>query len=117
MSRTYFSRGANMANHFVKASFVLTVTEAEAEALRQIEDATGIRDDSGFEQAELAAAYAALGESFTSCFPSNYADPFGGFGAFIRDIYYHRLIFSLYGDHSLGSGRCMVMFSADQFNA
>ena len=25
-----------MANHFVKASFVLTVTEAEAEVLRQI---------------------------------------------------------------------------------
>ena len=44
-----------MANHFVKASFVLTVTEAEAEVLRQIEDATGILDDSGFEQDRICA--------------------------------------------------------------
>src|SRR3546814_16449492 len=95
MSRTYFSRGANMANHFVKASFVLTVTEAEAEVLRQIEDATGILDDSGFEQDDLAAAYAALGESFTSCFPSTEADPFGGFRAIFRALDSPLLRFSL----------------------
>src|SRR3546814_6580598 len=103
-----------MANHFVKASFVLTVTEAEAEVLRQIEDATGILDDSGFEQDELAAAYAALGESFTSCFPSIEADPFGGFRAIFSDLDYPRLSFSLQVDPSDGSGRCKVWFYGDQ---
>ena len=103
-----------MANHFVKASFVLTVTEAEGEVLRKIEDATGILDDSGFEQDELAAAYAALGESFTSCFPSIEADPFGGFRAIFSDLDYPRLSFSLQVDPSDGSGRCKVWFYGDQ---
>src|SRR3546814_16684143 len=95
MSRTYFSRGANMANHFVKASFVLTVTEAEAEVLRQIEDATGLLDDSGFEQDELAAHYDALGASFTSCFLSFDADPLVCFRAIFRHPAYSRLRFLL----------------------
>src|SRR3546814_15209459 len=105
-----------MANHFVKASFVLTVTEAEAEVLRQIEDATGILDDSGFEQDELAAAYAALGESFTSCFPSIEADPFGGFRAIFSDLDYPRLRFSLQVDPSAGSGRSTVWLSGRQID-
>src|SRR3546814_4507643 len=68
-----------MANHFVKASFVLTVTDAEAEVFRDIDEAAEIVRDSDVEQDRRVAAYSARSDAFRYCFPPAEADAFGGF--------------------------------------
>src|SRR3546814_9043045 len=87
--------GASMANHFVKASFVLTVTDAEAEVFRDIDEAAEIVRDSDVEQDRRVAAYSARSDAFRSCFPPAEADAFGGFLAIFSDPDYPRLGFSL----------------------
>lgn len=103
-----------MANHFTKASFVLTVTDAEAAVLRDIDEATEIADDSGLEQDQRAAAYARLDEGFRSCFPPTEADVFGGFRAIFGDCEYPRLGFSLQVDPPDETGQCKVWLHGDQ---
>lgn len=103
-----------MANHFVKASFVLTVTDAEAEVFRDIDEAAAIVDDSAVEQERRVAAYSALSDAFKSCFPPTAADAFGGFLAIFSDPDYPRLGFSLQVDPSDGSGNCKVWLYGDQ---
>ena len=103
-----------MANHFVKASFVLTVTDAEAEVFRHIDPAAEIVGESGLEPDERAAAYAELGEQFTSCFPPTDTDPFGGFRAIFSDPDYPRLGFSLQVDPPDGTNTCKVWLYGDQ---
>src|SRR3546814_3994563 len=78
-SQTLLPPGASMANHFVKASFVLTVTDAEAEVFRDIDEAAEIVRDSDVEQDRRVAAYSARSDAFRSCFPPAEADAFGGF--------------------------------------
>ena len=84
-----------MANHFVKASFVLAVTDPEAEVFRDVETAAGILDDTALSPEERLAAYDVLGEPFRACFPPSEADPFGGFLAIFSDPDYPRLGFSI----------------------
>src|SRR3546814_4005982 len=103
-----------MANHFVKASFVLTVTDAEAEVFRDIDEAAEIVRDSDVEQDRRVAAYSARSDAFRSCFPPAEADAFGGFLAIFSDPDYPRLGFSLQVDPSDGSGNCKVWLYGDQ---
>lgn len=103
-----------MANHFTKASFVLTVTDAEAAILCDVAEATTIIDDSSLDDAERAAAYANLSESFRACFPPTEADVFGGFRAIFSDPEYPRLGFSLQVDSPDGAGQCKLWLHGDQ---
>src|SRR3546814_19561406 len=97
-----------MANHFVKASFVLTVTDAEAEVFRDIDEAAEIVRDSDVEQDRRVAAYSARSDAFRSCFPPAEADAFGGFLAVSSDPDYPRLGISLQVYPSDGPGNCKV---------
>ncbi|WP_237364446.1 hypothetical protein [Rhizorhapis sp. SPR117] len=103
-----------MANHFVKASFLLIVTDAEAEVLRRVHEAIEITGDPGLERAEREARYRSLGEGFAACFPPTEAEVFSGFLAIFSDPDYPRLGFSLQVDPSDGSGECQVWLRGDQ---
>lgn len=103
-----------MANHFVKASFLLVVTDAEAEVLRRVHEAIEIIGDLGLERAEREAQYRSLGEGFAACFPPTEAEVFGGFLAIFSDPDYPRLGFSLQVDPPDGSGGCQVWLHGDQ---
>lgn len=103
-----------MANHFVKASFVLTVTDAEAEILRRIDEAMEIVDVPDLEREEQLARYQSLGEGFAACFPPIEAEVLGGFLAIFSDPDYPRLGFALQVEPPNGSGGCQVWFHGDQ---
>ncbi len=103
-----------MANHFVKASFVLAVTDPEAEVFRDVETAAGILDDTALSPEERLAAYDVLGEPFRACFPPSEADPFGGFLAIFSDPDYPRLGFSIAVDPADGSGQRKVWIRGEQ---
>src|SRR3546814_4849072 len=103
-----------MANHFVKASFVLTVTDVEAYVFRSFDEAAGIVRDSDVEQDRRVAAYSARSDAFRSCLPPAEADAFGGFLAIFSDPDEPRLGFSLQVDPSDGSGNCKVWLYGDQ---
>src|SRR3546814_14377234 len=96
-----------MANHFVKASFVLTVTDAEAEVFRDIDEAAEIVRDSDVEQDRRVAAYSARSAAFRSCFPPAEADAFGGLLAIFSDPDYTRLGFTLQVDPSEGGSEAV----------
>lgn len=84
-----------MADHFIKASFTITVTEAEAEVLRRIEDAIAIVQDKHLDTTEREAQFRTLGLAFAECFLPSDADIFAGFLAMFPDPDYPRLGFSL----------------------
>ena len=87
-----------MANHFVKASFLLAVTRAEADIFRQIDDAIEAVGDPSLDAPERAERYAALGPAFAACFPPSAEDPFAGFVEIFSDPDYPRLGFTLQVD-------------------
>lgn len=74
-----------MANHFVKASFTLRITQGEVGVLRQIENALAIFEDVDLNPGERAARFAALGDDFAAYFPPSEADPFDGFLGLFSD--------------------------------
>src|SRR3546814_16749827 len=87
--------GASMANHFVKASFVLTVTAAEAEVLSDIDEAAEIVRDSDVYKDRRVAAYSARSDAFRSFFPPAEADTFVCLLVILRDTDFHLIGFSL----------------------
>lgn len=103
-----------MANHFTKASFVLAVTDAEAEIFRRIDEAADIVEDADLGADALATAFAGLGAGFAACFPPADTDPFGGFRAIFSDPDYPRLGFSLQVDPPDGTGQCKVWIHGEQ---
>lgn len=103
-----------MANHFVKASFVLIVADAEADILRRIDDAVEIVATPDLGRDEQLAGYQSLGEGFAACFPPSEAEVFGGFLAIFSDPDYPRLGFVLQVDPPDGSGVCQVWLHGDQ---
>lgn len=103
-----------MANNFVKASFLLRVTDAEAEVLGRIDDAVAILADGDLEDAVLAEHYQALGDDFARIFPPTEAGLFESFRSIFSDPDYPRLGFTLQIDPPEGTGTRQVWLSGDQ---
>ena len=105
-----------MANHFVKASFTLRVTHAEAEVLRQVEEVLEILGDAPLESEARAACLAALGEGFAASFPPSEADPLDGFLRIFPDPDYPRLGFTLQIDPPGEGDGVRVWIHGDQID-
>lgn len=103
-----------MANHYVKASFMLTVTDAEAAVLARIDEAIEIVSDPDIEDDERTAAFGTLGEAFAATFPPTEADIFGGFLAIFSDPAFPGLGLSLHIDPSDDSGKRQASLYGDQ---
>lgn len=103
-----------MANHFVKASFLLAVTRAEAEIFRQIDQAIEAVDDASRDGPCRAEHFAALGPAFAACFPPSADDPFDGFLTLFSDPNYPRLGFTLQIDPPGGTGEASAWVHGDQ---
>ncbi|QPI75517.1 hypothetical protein [Sphingobium sp. Cam5-1] len=102
-----------MANHFVKASFMLAVTRAEAEIFRLIDDAIDAVGNPSLD-ASRSDRFAALGPAFAACFPPSPDDPFNGFLELFSDPDYPRLGFTVQIDPPGGTGEASVWMHGDQ---
>lgn len=105
-----------MANHFVKASFMLCVTRTEAEILRQIDDAIDAVGDPSLEDAARVERFATLGPDFATVFPPAATDPFDGFLAIFTDPDHPRLGFTLQIDPPGAPGEASVWIHGDQID-
>ncbi|WP_323810731.1 hypothetical protein [Sphingobium baderi] len=103
-----------MANNFVKASFLLRVTDAEAEVLGRIDDAVAILANGDLKGAVLAEHYQALGDDFARIFPPTEVGLFESFRSIFSDPDYPRLGFTLQIDPQEGTGTRQVWLSGDQ---
>lgn len=106
-----------MANHFIKASFTLSVTAAEAEVLRRVEDALAIIEiEADLDRDEQERRYDALGGRFGTCFPKTEADVFATFRDIFSDPDHPRLGFSMSIEPTGPDGNCSVWIHGDQID-
>lgn len=103
-----------MANHFTKASFTLAVTPAEADVLRQIDDAIEALDDTSLDPDQRAARFAALGPGFEAAFPPTDEEPFSGFLEIFPDPDCPRLGFTVQVDPAGDDETVGVWIHGDQ---
>lgn len=105
-----------MSNCYVHASFAITVTAAEAEALADVTRAVEALDDAAGDPAiDLAGRYEALSPSFRAAFPAEAEDPFGAFVAVFSDPDYPILGFTIDALEAQADGRTDLVLSGDQF--
>ena len=102
-----------MSDHFVKASFTLTVTKAEAAVFRRIDRAIDILQGNELEPHEERSGYEALGDDFARCFPQM-DTPFASFRSIFTDPDYPRLGFTIAVGPSDDSGNCSLWIHGDQ---
>lgn len=105
-----------MANHYIKASFTLNVTQDEAEVLRRVEDALAIVENRDLDRAAQEHGYQALGEGFAACFPATEADVFASFLEIFSDSDHPHPGFSLVIDPPNPKGECTVWIHGEQID-
>lgn len=105
-----------MSNCYVHASFAITVTAAEAEALADVTRAVEALDDAAGDPAiDLAGRYEALSPAFRTAFPAETENPFGSFIAVFSDPDYPGLGFTIEALEPKADSRTDVVLSGDQF--
>ena len=107
-----------MANSYVQAAFAVTMTLADAELIGKAEDALDILElhERGCDDPALAAAFAALGDTFAAVFPPRDGRPFAGFLALFEDPDYPYLNADISIGEADENGLVTVFFSGDQIN-
>ncbi len=101
-----------MANHYVRASFVLDVTADEAELIVKAFDAAGLLDGTPA-AAEIEAGYVGLGQAFAAAFPPGDDDPFASFRDLFDDGDYPTFGCEIDGSELAGGG-VRLWFGGDQ---
>lgn len=105
-----------MSNSYVHASFAITVTAAEAEALADVARAVeAIEDAAGDPAIDLAGRYDALSPAFRAAFPAEAENPFGSFIAVFSDPDYPVLGFAIEALERRPDCRTDIVLSGDQF--
>lgn len=105
-----------MSNCYVHASFAVTVTAAEAEALADVTRAIEALDDAAGDPAiDLAGRYEALSPAFRAAFPAEAGNPFGCFCAVFSDPDYPVLGFTIEALEAQADGRTDLVLSGEQF--
>jgi hypothetical protein len=103
-----------MSNTFTKAAFTLLMSREDAGLLRVAQQAVDILDTNG-DDADLAAAYDALGERFHAVFPAQGPHRFGSFLRLFDDWHFPYLDATIEIEDDPAEANVKVTFSGEQF--
>lgn len=105
-----------MSNSYTKASFELTVTQAEADLLREIADVTEKLAWHEPEKGDLTAIHAARSDAFRAMFPSRGTGPFESFLELFDNPNHPALDFDLEFSEPDAEGVVQVYIFGEQFS-
>lgn len=103
-----------MANHYLTAAFTLRMRAVDAEMIPLAEEASAILSNA-FEDDDLKAAYAALGDRFAALFPAEGASSFGSFLKLFDDPEFPTFDCDITIGAPDEDGWCEVYFCGQQF--